>query len=71
VPPDTFSVTFPELSPLQYNEYGVALAVSKSGCPTVVTDVALHPFASLTITLYVPAEIPVRFSVVYEFEFQL
>ena len=30
------------------------MAVSASGCVTVTEDVAVHPFASVTVTLYIP-----------------
>ena len=35
-----------------------------AGEPTVVVDVAVHPFASVTVILYVPADKPVAVAVV-------
>ena len=52
----TFAV--PPLQPISVAERD---AVSASGCEMVTLAVAVQLFASVTVTLYVPALTPVRF----------
>jgi hypothetical protein len=39
---------------------GVIVAVNAEGCVIVTDAVVVHPFASVTVTLYVPAPIDER-----------
>lgn len=41
---------------------------AEAGCVIVALAVAVHPFASVTVTLYVPAGRPLRSSVVAPFD---
>ena len=60
MPPSTVLVIFvvPPLQPISPAESD---AVSASGWDMVTLAVAVHVFASVTVTLYVPAPTPVRF----------
>jgi hypothetical protein len=55
VPPEAVTAAEPVLPPKQSTGDEVAVAVSAVGCVTVVIAVAVHPFASVTVTVYVPA----------------
>ena len=65
VPPLTVFVTF-DVPPLQPISPADKDAVRASGCEIVTLAVAVQEFASVTVTLYVPAPTPVRFWVLAE-----
>ena len=57
VPPPAVTVALPLLPPLHVTgEEAVITAVNTGGCVIVVDAVILHPFASFTVTVYVPTE---------------
>ncbi len=67
VPPEADAVAEPSLPPLQLTLVGVPmLATNKAGSVMVMLEVSVHPFASVTVTVYVPAPTPVIDSVVAE-----
>jgi hypothetical protein len=68
VPPLTVSVTVPLLPPLQLTAVAEAEAVNAVGWVTVELDVFVQPFASVTVTVYVPATTDIRFCVVAAFD---
>jgi hypothetical protein len=70
VPPEPLTVTLPVELPKQRTFVcNPTLAVSAAvGCVIVTNLVAVQPFASVTVTLYVPATRPVRSCVVAPFD---
>ena len=57
MPPVGVTITFP-VPPLHEIVLATdALADSKVGCVSVTVELSVHPFASVTVTLYVFAEI--------------
>jgi len=60
VPPDPDAVADPSLLPLQLTSVGVPIETDTAvGCAMVVDSVSVHPLASVTVTVYVPAVRPV------------
>ena len=59
VPPVPFAVAEPSLPPLQLTfEFTTELATNAVGSVIVVLDVVVQLFASVTVTVYVPATSP-------------
>ena len=56
VPPFGVSVTVPSLPPLQETFVATAFAVGFGELVSVALVVAVHPLASVTVTVYVPAK---------------
>ena len=64
VPPDPAPVAVPSLAPVQLTLVTVVEAVSKVGSDIRTVSVSVHPFASVTVTVNVPAVNPVAVAVV-------
>ena len=45
----------PSHTPLHFTFVVVNVVANGAGCKTVATAVAVHPFVSLTVTVYTPA----------------
>ena len=61
MPPVATAASCPSVPPLQLTFVGVTdVTVIAVGCVTVPLAVAVQLFASLTVTVYVPAAKPVR-----------
>ena len=59
VPPVADAVAAPSLAPLQLVFVGVPIAATRAvGSVTVTDSVSVHPLASVTVTVYVPAVKP-------------
>ena len=58
MPPLADTVAVPLLPPKQLTGVAEQIAVNSDGVPTVDEQVAVHPFASVTVTVYVPAVNP-------------
>jgi hypothetical protein len=56
VPPDGFAVAVPFEPPLQETGVALVLRPRAAGCVTVAVVIAEQPFASVVVTVYVPAE---------------
>ena len=56
VPPFAFTFALPVDAPLHKAGVAVAAAVRRVGSETVAVVCIVHPFASVTVTVYVPAE---------------
>ena len=55
MPPVTLAVAEPEAAPLQLAGVGVPVAERTAGATMVAIVVFVHPFASVTVHVYVPA----------------
>ena len=56
VPPDGTTMIDPADCPKQFTSVLVQLEFNATlGCVTVVLEVVVHPFASVAVTVYVPA----------------
>ena len=65
VPPLAVTLAVPVAAPLHNTFTPVHVALTAvAGCKIVALTVAVHPLASVTVTVYVPAARPVRSSVV-------
>jgi len=65
VPPEAEAVADPSDAPLQLTLVGVPMAaVNTVGCVIVTVSVSVQPFASVTVTVNVPAASPVTAEVV-------
>ena len=51
MPPLAVTVAVPLLPPKQLTGVAVQIAVNSDGVPTVDEQVAVHPFASVTVTV--------------------
>src|SRR5688500_1556162 len=58
----------PLLPPLQLTSTFVTDGLNAAGCVTVALEVAVQPLASVTVTVYVPADKEARSSVVAPFD---
>ena len=58
-PPDAVTLILPSLPPLQERLVLVALRLIAAGELTMVVAVRVQPFASVAVTVYVPAARPV------------
>ena len=68
VPPLTTTVAVPVALPKQLAGADVAVAVNAVGSVTVVVAVAVQLFASLTVTVYVPAARLFAVAVIWPFD---
>jgi hypothetical protein len=59
VPPEVVTEAVPVVPPLQSTGVVAVVAVTAVGCVKVTLAVVLHPFASVTVTVYDPAINPV------------
>jgi hypothetical protein len=67
VPPVPLAVADPLLPPLQLTfVFATVEAANTAGSVIVTLDVLVHKFASVTVTVYVPATTPVMLAVVAE-----
>src|SRR5688572_30292071 len=64
VPPPAVAVALPVFPPKQRTGVMVAETVSNVGCVIVTVAVLVHPLASVTVTVYVPAVKPVAAALV-------
>ena len=65
MPPVTLAVADPSLPPLQLTAvFTTELATKAVGSVMVTLDVFVHEFASVMVTVYVPAATPVMLAVV-------
>jgi hypothetical protein len=64
VPPLTETAALPLHAPLQVALICVATIVIAGGCVMLTVRVAVQPLASVTITVYVPAQRPVAVAAV-------
>ena len=64
VPPETVVFAVPSQEPAQLASFEVALAVNVAGSLMVAEAVAVHPFASVTVSVYDPAHKLLMFAVV-------
>ena len=67
MPPDPLAVAPPSLNPLQLALLSTTVdATTLAGSVMIVLVLSVHPLASDTVTLYVPATTPVMLAVVAE-----
>ena len=65
VPPTIVTKAEPSQTPLQVASVAVAVAVRPTGLFTVPEVISVHPLASVTSTLYVPAQRSIAVAVVW------
>ena len=66
VPPEAVTVAVPLQVPKQVAAVPVIVLVSNGGWVTIKAFVAVHPLASVTVTLNVPAHKPVAVTIICE-----
>ena len=58
MPPPAVTLAVPFDPPLQLTGVALQLITNAVGCVTTDVQVAVHPLASVTATVYVPAALP-------------
>ena len=64
MPPPAVTLAVPLLPTLQLTGVALQLIVTTAGCVTTDVQVAEHPLASVTVTVYVPAGLPLIVDVI-------
>ena len=64
MPPPAVTLAVPLLPPLQLTGVALQLITTAVGCVTTDVQVAEQPFASVTVTVYVPAGLPLIVDVI-------
>ena len=64
MPPPAVTLAVPFDPPLQLTGVALQLIINAVGCITTDVQVAVHPLASVTVTVYVPAALPLIVDVI-------
>ena len=64
MPPPAVTLAVPLLPPLQLAGVALQFTVTAVGCVTTDVQVAEQPLASVTVTVYVPASLPLIVDVI-------